>query len=222
MLKVPKKRPVQEIASPQLASDGPQDAASIIAPSMKKMKFTPKVQEIQPQEEDESPEELSQDETAAPASSSAGDREPSEQGEEAQEQPPADKSFADLGVTPEIVKACTKLGWKKPSEIQSQVLPYALKGRDIIGLAETGSGKTGVKILCLLDSHFHSTFLCLSLLTKLTSDLQAFVFIGAFAIPILQALLADPHGLFALVLAPTRELAFQVSEQFEALGSVIG
>lgn len=60
-------------------------------------------------------------------------------------------------------------------------------GRDIIGLAETGSGKT-----------------------------------GAFALPILNALLETPQRLFALVLTPTRELAFQISEQFEALGSSIG
>ncbi len=57
----------------------------------------------------------------------------------------------------------------------------------MIGLAETGSGKT-----------------------------------GAFALPILQALLTSPQRLFALVLTPTRELAYQISEQFEALGSNIG
>ena len=45
---------------------------------------------------------------------------------------------------------------------------------------------------------------------------------GAFALPILQALLETPQKLFALVLTPTRELAYQISEQFEALGSSIG
>lgn len=45
---------------------------------------------------------------------------------------------------------------------------------------------------------------------------------GAFALPILNALLETPQRLFALVLTPTRELAFQISEQFEALGSSIG
>lgn len=64
---------------------------------------------------------------------------------------------------------------------------FSFLGRDIIGLAETGSGKT-----------------------------------GAFALPILNALLETPQRLFALVLTPTRELAFQISEQFEALGSSIG
>lgn len=40
--------------------------------------------------------------------------------------------------------------------------------------------------------------------------------------PILQALMENPQRLFAVVLAPTRELAFQISEQFEALGATIG
>lgn len=45
---------------------------------------------------------------------------------------------------------------------------------------------------------------------------------GAFALPILQSLLDSPQRLHTLVLTPTRELAFQISEQFEALGSSIG
>ncbi|KAK4049407.1 putative RNA helicase [Microbotryomycetes sp. JL201] len=43
----------------------------------------------------------------------------------------------------------------------------------------------------------------------------------AFALPILQALSRDPHGLFAVVLTPTRELAFQISEQFKVLGAAV-
>ncbi|XP_041033444.1 probable ATP-dependent RNA helicase DDX47 [Carcharodon carcharias] len=96
-------------------------------------------------------------------------------------------TFRDLGVTEVLCEACEQLGWKSPTKIQKEALPVALQGRDIIGLAETGSGKT-----------------------------------GAFALPILQALLEKPQRLFALVLTPTRELAFQISEQFEALGSSIG
>eukprot|EP00112_Aurelia_sp_Birch-Aquarium-sp1_P019939 Seg503.17 transcript_id=Seg503.17/GoldUCD/mRNA.D3Y31 product="putative ATP-dependent RNA helicase DDX49" protein_id=Seg503.17/GoldUCD/D3Y31 len=45
---------------------------------------------------------------------------------------------------------------------------------------------------------------------------------AAFALPILQRLSEDPYGIFALVLTPTRELAYQISEQFEALGRSIG
>uniref|UniRef100_A0A915KIQ2 ATP-dependent RNA helicase n=1 Tax=Romanomermis culicivorax TaxID=13658 RepID=A0A915KIQ2_ROMCU len=91
------------------------------------------------------------------------------------------------GVVDVICEACDRLNWKCPSKIQQEAIPVALQGKDIIGLAETGSGKT-----------------------------------GAFAIPILQSLLEIPQRLFALVLTPTRELAFQIAEQFEALGSSIG
>lgn len=101
-------------------------------------------------------------------------------------EPVKDVTFADLGVIPEICDSCTMLGWSKPSEIQKETIPLAIQGKDIIGLAQTGSGKT-----------------------------------GAFAIPILQALLQKPQPLFAVVLSPTRELAIQIAEQFEALGSVI-
>ncbi|KAI6035316.1 P-loop containing nucleoside triphosphate hydrolase protein [Pisolithus orientalis] len=44
----------------------------------------------------------------------------------------------------------------------------------------------------------------------------------SFAVPIIQRLVADPYGIFALVLTPTRELAFQISEQFAVLGAAIG
>jgi len=99
----------------------------------------------------------------------------------------AKPTFKSLGVCEPICEATAALGWKYPTAIQCEAIPTALSGRDIVGLAETGSGKT-----------------------------------GAFAIPVLQALLAKPQRLFACVLAPTRELAMQISEQFQALGTGIG
>ncbi|KAM0719285.1 hypothetical protein Q7P37_005190 [Cladosporium fusiforme] len=104
----------------------------------------------------------------------------------ADEDAEAEKTFADLGLTDSLCDACTTLGFKKPTPIQRESLPIALSGRDLIGLAETGSGKT-----------------------------------AAFALPMLQALLDKPQPLFGLVIAPTRELAYQISQQFEALGSLI-
>ena len=95
-------------------------------------------------------------------------------------------TFSSLGVVPALCSALEDLGWKAPTEIQIGSIPESIKGRDVIGLAETGSGKT-----------------------------------GAFAIPILQALLTNPQRLFAVVLAPTRELAFQITEVFDALGASI-
>jgi ATP-dependent RNA helicase DDX47/RRP3 len=96
-------------------------------------------------------------------------------------------TFASLGLSEPLCEACAKMNFKAPSAIQREAIPWALQRRDIIGLAETGSGKT-----------------------------------AAFALPVLHRLLERPQPLFGLVVAPTRELAFQIGEQFEALGSVIG
>ena len=50
----------------------------------------------------------------------------------------SDKDFASLGVCKTLQEACARLEWKTASQIQAEVLPEALQGRDIIGLAETG------------------------------------------------------------------------------------
>lgn len=96
-------------------------------------------------------------------------------------------TFRSLGLHDHLIQALEKLNYKAPTEIQAQCIPHALQGKDIIGLASTGSGKT-----------------------------------AAFALPILQKLWDNPQGLFACVLAPTRELAVQISAQFEALGVGMG
>jgi len=102
-------------------------------------------------------------------------------------EPSPNSSFESLGVIPELCTACRLVKYHHPTPIQAAAIPEALAGRDIIGLAETGSGKT-----------------------------------AAFALPILQALMVKPSPLFACVLVPTRELAFQITAQFEALGAGIG
>eukprot|EP00494_Astrolonche_serrata_P029745 UN30012 len=95
-------------------------------------------------------------------------------------------TFKDLGLIPELCEACEKLGYKTPTDIQKQAIPLALQNKDIIGLAETGSGKT-----------------------------------AAFALPALQHLAENPQRLHTVVLAPTRELAVQIHDNFQALGSII-
>ncbi|CAK5116675.1 unnamed protein product [Meloidogyne enterolobii] len=47
-------------------------------------------------------------------------------------------TFKELGINEELCSACERIGWKKPMPIQQKVIPIALKGRDVIGLAETG------------------------------------------------------------------------------------
>ncbi|KAI0082760.1 DEAD-domain-containing protein [Panus rudis PR-1116 ss-1] len=99
----------------------------------------------------------------------------------------APPTFKSLGLIDPLLEALSALNFTTPTEIQAAALPHALEGRDIIGVASTGSGKT-----------------------------------AAFALPILQKLWEEPKGLFACVLAPTRELAFQISQQFESLGAAMG
>ncbi|KAI0082472.1 DEAD-domain-containing protein [Panus rudis PR-1116 ss-1] len=95
-------------------------------------------------------------------------------------------SFALFGISNALLGALSRMSIKTPTEIQAACIPPILAGRDCIGNAKTGSGKT-----------------------------------IAFALPILQKLSLDPYGIYALVLTPTRELAFQISEQFAVLGSAL-
>jgi ATP-dependent RNA helicase DDX47/RRP3 len=106
-----------------------------------------------------------------PEASSSNTKDVDESRDEAQDAVEVDepKTFADLGLSEPLVKACKSLGWKAPTHIQRQAIPWGLQKRDVIGVAQTGSGKT-----------------------------------AAFALPILESLLKEAQGLFALILAPTR------------------
>lgn len=92
-------------------------------------------------------------------------------------------TFDSLKLSPEIMADIGRAGFAAPTPIQTQAIPPALAGSDLIGCAQTGTGKT-----------------------------------AAFAIPIIERL-AGGTGLRALVLAPTRELALQIQECFDALGA---
>jgi hypothetical protein len=48
------------------------------------------------------------------------------------------RTFEDLGLCEQLAKTCHELGWKAPTEIQAQSIPYGLEGRDLIALAKTG------------------------------------------------------------------------------------
>ena len=92
----------------------------------------------------------------------------------------AGPTFADLGLHPKVLRALTDVGYETPSPIQAATIPALLEGRDVVGLAQTGTGKT-----------------------------------AAFALPVLANIDMKQKKPQALVLAPTRELALQVSEAFE-------
>ena len=94
--------------------------------------------------------------------------------------------FLQLNLHPQLVQAVTALGYTAPTQIQMDVIPLLLAGADIIGQAQTGTGKT-----------------------------------AAFALPILQNLDPAVGTVQSLVLAPTRELALQVSQAFEDYGKYL-
>lgn len=95
-------------------------------------------------------------------------------------------NFSQLGLAPAQVSACESLGYTTPTPIQRQAIPIVLSGRDVIGCAETGTGKT-----------------------------------AAFLLPIIQRLSEKARpGVRVLVLAPTRELALQIQDNYKELNSV--
>ncbi|MHC4838282.1 MAG: DEAD/DEAH box helicase, partial [Planctomycetota bacterium] len=63
--------------------------------------------------------------------------------EDAPPEVPTGPRFEDLGLAPEILKVLAEVGYEAPSPIQAAVVPHLLAGRDVVGQAQTGTGKTG-------------------------------------------------------------------------------
>lgn len=86
--------------------------------------------------------------------------------------------FSDLNLSPAILKAVNRLGFEEATPIQARTIPLSMEGKDLIGQAQTGTGKT-----------------------------------AAFGIPLIEKI--DPHDatVQGIIIAPTRELAIQVSEE---------
>lgn len=102
--------------------------------------------------------------------------------------------FSALGLSPALVHAASELGFTAPTPIQTEAIPAILRGADVLGAAQTGSGKTAAFALPLLQR----------LQDGLAADRQ-------------QA----PRGVRALVLVPTRELAAQVGEVVRNLAQAL-
>ena len=94
-------------------------------------------------------------------------------------------NFTELGLDPKILKAIEELGYIEPTPIQEMAIPPILEGRDLVGSAQTGTGKT-----------------------------------AAFALPAIHRL-GNHGGCRALALAPTRELAIQIEENFRIYGKFL-
>lgn len=98
-------------------------------------------------------------------------------------------TFENLKLIEPILKALKEEGYSTPTPIQEKSIPILLQGKDLLGCAQTGTGKT-----------------------------------AAFSIPILQKLYRTDNrkGIKALILTPTRELAIQIGESFDAYGKYTG
>jgi len=104
-------------------------------------------------------------------------------------------SFAELGLAPELLRAVTEAGYTTPTPIQQQAIPVVLAGRDVMGGAQTGTGKTAGFALPILHKLLPQAN---------TSPSPA------------------RHPVRALILAPTRELAIQVEEAVKTYGKYTG
>lgn len=91
--------------------------------------------------------------------------------------------FQDLGLSPTMMKSIKRMGFEEATPIQSQTIPLSLDNKDIIGQAQTGTGKT-----------------------------------AAFGIPLIEKIETASGHIQGIVVAPTRELAIQVSEELYKIG----
>jgi len=94
-------------------------------------------------------------------------------------------NFDELGLSKEILSTINEIGYKEPTEIQKKAIPQILMGRDVLGCAQTGTGKTGSFVMPLVE--------------------------------ILSSGKSKSRMPRSLILAPTRELAMQVSEEFNVI-----
>ena len=92
--------------------------------------------------------------------------------------PETDRTFDELGLAPELRLAVAEMGWVHPTPIQAALVPTALTGRDVVGLAETGSGKTAAFALPMvqrLEPGQGITGLILSPTREITLQTKAFL-----------------------------------------------
>ncbi|EID42823.1 MAG: ATP-dependent helicase [Geobacillus sp.] len=94
-------------------------------------------------------------------------------------------TFYELGLSNELMKAIRRMGFEETTPIQAETIPLSLQNKDVIGQAQTGTGKT-----------------------------------AAFGIPLIEKVDVTNEAIQGLVVAPTRELAIQVSEELYKIGAV--
>jgi superfamily II DNA/RNA helicase len=69
--------------------------------------------------------------------------------------PSFEGSFADFDLNPRLSKIIEKIGYKTPTEIQAKVIPQILQGKDVVGVSQTGSGKTAAYLIPILNQYLN-------------------------------------------------------------------
>src|ERR1700748_3211192 len=98
-------------------------------------------------------------------------------------------SFSELALRPELQKALAEQGYSTPTPIQAQAIPHLLEGRDLLGIAQTGTGKTAAFTLPILQKLVEAN------------------------------IRPRPGQVRALILTPTRELAIQIDDSVKNYGA---
>uniref|UniRef100_A0A8C2DZ15 Probable ATP-dependent RNA helicase DDX23 n=1 Tax=Cyprinus carpio TaxID=7962 RepID=A0A8C2DZ15_CYPCA len=106
------------------------------------------------------------------------------------------RNWKEYSLPPHILEVIEKCGYKDPTPIQRQAIPIGLQNRDIIGVAETGSGKTAAFLIPLL--------------------------VWITTLPKIDRIEDSDQGPYAVILAPTRELAQQIEEETIKFGKPLG
>ncbi|WKY02225.1 hypothetical protein Q1695_015890 [Nippostrongylus brasiliensis] len=105
------------------------------------------------------------------------------------------RAWEECGLPEEVYQAIQKVGYSEPTPIQRQAIPIGLQNRDVIGVAETGSGKTAAFLIPLL--------------------------VWITGLPKLERQEHYDQGPYAVILAPTRELALQIEEETNKFGELL-
>ena len=100
-------------------------------------------------------------------------------------------TFSDLGIAEILLRALERAGYETPTTIQAQAIPPLMQGRDLLGIAQTGTGKTAA--------------FALPILARMAETRQR----------------PAPYTARALILAPTRELAAQIADSFRVYGAFL-
>ncbi|EGG17037.1 putative RNA helicase [Cavenderia fasciculata] len=105
------------------------------------------------------------------------------------------RTWRESSLPADMLEAIAKQGYEKPSPVQMQAIPVALSGRDVLGIAETGSGKTAAFVIPML--------VYISKQPRMTKE-------------------SEQDGPYAVVMAPTRELALQIEKEARVFANFLG